>query len=144
MNFAEILELKNGVNIQKLEGKITAIYGKTPTPAQKAKGIIPQDVVLQGDDGVKVRLVIMNDDMHLPPDAVGRRFVFESTPNDKGQPSGVSKNVYGNYHTVQVYRDAVITGDKAMPSVSKAQDRMKEAAREVPMNSGDEIPNTPQ
>lgn len=119
MNFKEILELKDKAPIQKMVGKVTAIYEKKPTDRQKSAGIHPQDVVLQDDEGTKVRACIMNEGMHLPPDAKGRRFTFECTPDEKGQPSGLFKNVFNNYHNVQVYRDAVISGDKSKPEPEK-------------------------
>lgn len=121
MNFNEILLLKDKEPIDTIRGKVVGIYAKKATPGQTKAGIAPQDVVITDSDGVKIRLTIMSEGMHLPEDAKGRTFKFESTPDEKGKPSGLAKNVYGNYNTVQVHRDAVISGDKSAPIESKPQ-----------------------
>lgn len=113
MNFTEILNLKDKESIDSIGGKVTGIFQNQATPKQKAAGINPQDVVLQDDDGVKIRCKINAETMHLPQDARGRYFKIEAAPDEKGKMVGISKNVYNNTHTVNVYKDAIITGDKA-------------------------------
>lgn len=125
MNFTEVLNLKDKETIDKIAGKVTGIFENKATPKQQAAGIFPQDVVLQDDDGVKIRCKINAATMHLPQDARGRHFTIESSPDEKGKMVGVSKNVYNNTHTVNVYKEAIITGDKAgyRPSPAPKPDR---------------------
>lgn len=140
MNFDEILKLKDRETIDSISGKVVGVYDKEPTPAQKNKGISPQEIVLQDENGVKIRCKINSEGMHLPQDARGRYFKFEGTPNERGNLSGLSANVFNGKHTVNVFKDAVITGDRAIPEASPspvARPRPKEVSMSGPVGRVD-------
>lgn len=114
MNYNDILKLSSNDVVDSVSGKVIGVYLKEPTPAQKNKGIHVQEVVLQNDDGDKIRLRINSAGMHLDPqDARGRQFKFESAPNEKGKLSGLAANVFNGNTTINVYKDAIITGDRS-------------------------------
>lgn len=119
MNFKDILNLPDTAAVELVEGTVKGVYGRKQTDKQKKAGIMPQDVVLIDDSGDQIRLCILNESMHLPEDAKGRIFRFECTPNEKGKPSGIFVNEYNGNKTLQVMRDAVISGDRAKPPVKQ-------------------------
>lgn len=94
MKIAPILLLKDKEIIPKLEGVISELYPPSkPTTGQEKAGIHAQDFVLLGDDGVTVKVQIMDKGMHLPRNAKGQHIELACTPGDRGA-SGISVNLY--------------------------------------------------
>lgn len=139
MNLGEILLLKHKTLINEIKGQIVAVNKpNNPTENQAKYNIHPQDIVIEGTDGVRVTLQLTSKEMHLTPKEKGKLLTARSTPKDNGNGSdGVSVNVYeppGKDRvfkvTVNKFASVVITELSGAPASAPAQTKVDGKKRE--------------
>lgn len=126
MKLKDVLDLKHGDIVDFVEGKVRGVFTKRPTPSQQKHGIHQQDVVLEDEEGHSLRVIIMNQVMHIPDDSKGRVFKFESVGDDRGA-AGLKCDIWDNVTRVQAdSRAAIMAMDKL---VSREESSSKPAER---------------